>query len=899
MSVRNLEFLFQPRSVAVIGASNRPDSIGALLMHNLRQGGFEGPVWPVNHRQKTVAGMRAWRAVSDLPEAPELALICTPPATVPAIVAELGRIGTRAVVVFTAGLQASGQPDGSSDEQKMLDAAKPYVLRIIGPNSMGMLATGVRLNASFSRALPLPGTLAFVSQSGAMAAAMLDWASMRGIGFSHFVSLGDGVDVDFGDMLDYLASDAGTRAILLYVESLRVARKFMSAARAAARNKPVIVVKPRRAPEPPQAGASHMSALADADAVFDAAIRRAGMLRVSTLSDLFDAAETLARVHRLYGHGQRLAILANGGGASMLAADALSLGRGELVSLSETTYAALDAVLPSWSRGNPVDIIGGASPEHYLAAFDVLQKAPEVDAILFMHATTAAVPSAQIAKTCLPALKASSKPVLCCWLGGRAVTHAQRHCSVAGIPTYDTPERAVRAFLQILEYRRNQRALREVPAAVADDFVPDVAQARAIITQALDAGRCVLGEPRAKQLLGLYGIPVLDTQVAADASQAVVLAEAIGFPVVLKILSPDIAHKSDVSGVALNLSDALAVRKAAQAMLCRVHELRPDARIDGIMVQAMVQRPRAHELIVGMTSDAVLGPVLVFGQGGTATELIHDRTVALPPLNRTLARHVVDRTRVARLLASYRDRPPVDHEALYQVLVRVSQLVCDLHDVVEMDINPLLADEHGVLALDARVRLERNAVGTRRLAIRPYPSALEQTVILHDQTLLLRPIRPEDADALRDFYVSCAPDDMRLRFFTARRDIPLSELARYTQIDYDREMTFVAFACDADGRSMMMGEVRVLCDPDNVRAEFAVQVRSGIKQKGLGRLLMQRMIDYLRARHTRELVGECLPENDSMQRLARAVGMTVHRDNRMLECVMHLDLQGEEPPTSC
>ncbi|MDM0073298.1 bifunctional acetate--CoA ligase family protein/GNAT family N-acetyltransferase [Variovorax sp. J2P1-59] len=892
MSVRNLEHLFSPRSVAVIGASDRPGSVGSLLVRNLRDAGFEGPVWPVNRRHASVAGGQAWSRVSELPGVPDLAVICTPPATVPALIGELGRLGTRAAVVLTSGLKARPRPNQPTYEQAMLDAARPHLLRILGPNSVGLLVPGVRLNASFAHATALPGPLGFVSQSGALARAMLDWANAHGIGFSHFISLGDGADVDFGDALDYLASDSGTRAILMYVETIREARKFMSAARAAARNKPVIVVKAGRAPEGAKAAASHTGALAGSDAVFDAAVRRAGMLRVNSLSDLFDAAATLARAKPL--RGRRLAILTNGGGAGVLAADALSLRGGELSSLSAETLALLDQSLPAaWSHANPIDIMGDAPVERYIASLEALGKAQDVDAVLFMHAPTAVVSSADIAKACIPAFRASRRPVLTCWMGGHAVAEARQRCEEAAIPTYDTPERAVNAFLHLVEYRRNQDALLEAPAGAPEAFAPDRAKAQAIVAGALQAGRALLDESEAKALFGLYGIPVVETRTVTDVASAIRQAEAIGFPVVLKILSPDISHKSDVGGVALGLDDRDAVAQAADAMLRRVRELRPDAHLAGFTVQSMVKRPRAHELIVGMATDAVMGPVMLFGHGGTAVEVIRDREVALPPLNRVLASDLVARTRVARLLAGYSDRPRADHEAIYAVLERVSQLICDLPEVVELDINPLLADENGVIALDGRLKVERaTTVGTRRLAIRPYPSALEQRVTLGGQSILIRPIRPEDGVRFAEFYSNCAPRDIRLRFFVSRRDIPHSELARYTQIDYDREMAFVAMAPDASGEEVLLGEVHAVCDPDNVRAEFAIQVRSGQQQKGLGRLLLDRMIEYLRSRGTQQLAGECLEENEGMKRLAREAGFTIGALTRDRSVPFALDLQG-------
>lgn len=905
MSVRNLEHLFRPRSVAVIGATDRPGSIGSLVMHNLLSAGFEGPVWPVNPKHPTVAGLQAWPDVDTLPEVPELAVICTPAATVPGLVQALGRRGTRAAVVLTAGLKARERPDGPTLEQQMLEAARPYLLRVLGPNCLGLLVPGVRLNASFAHTHALPGRLAFVSQSGALATALLDWANSRGIGFSHFVSLGDSADVDVGDVLDWLASDPATRAILLYLESVQAARKFMSAARAAARNKPVLVVKSGRAPEGARAAASHTGALAASDLVVDAAIRRAGMLRVLTLQELFDAAETLARARPLA--GERLAVLTNGGGAGVLAADALALAGGRLAPLAPETLAALDRALPAtWSHGNPVDIIGDAPVARYTAALEALLAADEVDAVLLMHAPTAVVPSAEIARACLPLVQQARKPVLTCWLGGDVVEPARQLCATAGVPTYDTPERAVTAFLQMVEYRRNQDSLLQTPPALPEAPRRDVARAadaasaeeaaapragytagaddraaaRAMLQRAQAEGREMLSELEAKVVLEAYGIPAVPTRLARDPDEAACCAESLGFPAVLKILSHDISHKSDVGGVVLGLQDAAQVREAARAMIERIARVRPGARLAGFTVQPQVRRPMARELIVGVSQDPVFGPVILFGQGGTAVELLADRAIALPPLNMALARELVSRTQVAKLLGAWRDHPAVDEQALNAVLVRVSHLVCDLDELAELDINPLLADEAGVIALDARMRVRAGQPPVAsRLAIRPYPKELESLHPVDGQQVLVRPIRPEDESRLRDFYASARPEDVRLRFFGPRREWAHSELARYSQIDYDREMCLVALPVEAEGRpspqAPLLGEVRALCDPDNREAEFAIQVRSDWQQRGLGRLLLALLADHLRRRGTERLVGMCLRENVGMARLARSLGFEV------------------------
>ena len=869
MSVRNLEALFAPASVAVIGVSERPGNLGHVVLANLRAGGFQGPVWAVDRRHASVAGQPTFPDVESLPQGPDLAVVCTPAAAVPGLVDALARKGARAAAVLSAGLR------GTPAEQAMLAAARSRLLRILGPNCLGVLVPGIGLNASFAPGTAQPGSLAFITQSGALATAMLDWANSHGIGFSHFVSLGDGADVDFGDVLDYLASDPATRAILMYMESVPAARKFMSAARAAARHKPVIVVKAGRAAEGARAAASHTGALAGSDAVFDAAVRRAGMLRVDTLEALFDAAETLAHVKPW--RGERLAMLTNGGGAGVLAADALALGGGRLAALSAATLQALDQLLPaSWPRANPVDIIGDAPVARYVDALRVLLAAPEADGVLFMHAPTAIVPAGDIAAACLPLVQQAAKPVLACWLGGESVAGPRRAFSAAGVATYTTPERAVAAWLQRVTYTRNQEALLQLPSATLDDFRPDVAAAQALLQEALRDGREWLDDEQSSRLLQAYGIPGVATVRVRDAEEAIAAAARIGYPVALKVVSPQIVHKSDVGGVVLNLASADEVKAAMVKMRQRVAHLQPQAHVLGFTVQAMAQRRHAQELIIGLATDPVFGPVVLFGEGGTAVELRKDRAVGLPPLNQRLAVDLISQTQVGTLLGGYRGHPAVDQAAVVGAILKASQMACDLPALAELDINPLLASPDGVVALDARVRVRRPVAGeATRLAVRPYPAGLEERLPLAGTEFLLRPIRPEDGGRLAAFYAGASPADMRLRFFLSRREVPHSELARYCQIDYEREMTFVALPTDGSAGATMAGEVRAVCDPDNERAEFAIQVAGSWQGKGLGKALLAKLLRYLRERGTREVVGQCLAENAAMAALAQRAGFTV------------------------
>ena len=889
MSVRNLRSLFAPGSVAIIGASARPHSVGATVLRNMQDGGFGGAIYPVNPKYDSLAGLPVYARVAALPAAPDLAIICTPPATVPDLVRQLGEAGTRAAIILTAGLNDLHDSHGRSLRQAALDAARPYVLRLLGPNCVGLLVPGIGLNASFAHTSARPGRIAFVSQSGALVTGVLDWANSRGIGFSKFVSLGDSADIDFGDLLDYLASDPDTGAILMYMEDVRHARKFMSAARAAARTKPTLILKAGRVAEGARAAASHTGALAGSDDVYDAAIRRAGMLRVLSTEDLFAAVETLAHMRPLF--GERLVIMTNGGGPGVMATDAVVAGGGALAVLSADTLRQLDAVLPpTWSHANPVDIIGDAPAERYARTLEIVLADPQCDAVLFIHAPTAIVPSLDIARALAPLAKAASRNVLACWLGGDAVAEARKLFADTGIPSFTTPEEAVGAFLQMVQYRRNQNLLMQVPVAASGGPV-DRALAKAIIARVLASDRTILTEPEAKSVLAAYGIPIVETRTAATEDEAVAAALAIGFPVAVKILSPDITHKTDVGGVALDLDSADAVRAVAQRMHRRLSELHPEARIDGFSVQQMARRPEAHELIVGVATDPVFGPIILFGQGGIAVEVTADHAVGLPPLNAVLVRDMISRTRVAKLLAGYRNRPPANMDAIIHTLMQISQMVADLPELVELDINPLLADSAGAIVLDARMRValaDKSASSLDRLAIRPYPQELEETIEWQGQALLLRPIRPEDGAAHLAFFDALSADDVRYRMFVRVRELNPSQLARFTQIDYDREMAFIATRIKPDGVAETLAVGRVVADPDNVQAEFAVTVRSDLKGLGLGQMLMKKLIAYCRSRGTREIVGEALPQNTRITKLARGLGFTVVPSRE--EGTMHMSL---------
>ncbi|MDE2448632.1 MAG: acetate--CoA ligase family protein [Gammaproteobacteria bacterium] len=891
MSSRNLEHLFSPRSVAVIGASDRPHSVGATVMRNLLRGGFSGPVWPVNLRHTTVAGREAYRTVESLPDAPDLAVICTPAPTVPGLITALGSRGTRAAVVISAGLEQPAAAGGTL-AQAMLQAARPFQLRILGPNCIGLLVPRLGLNASFAHVGASPGSLAFVAQSGALTTALLDWARGRQVGFSHFVSLGNAADVDFGDLLDYLGRDPGTRAILLYTESISSARKFMSAARATARAKPVIVVKSGRTAASARAAQSHSGALAGSDAVYDAAFRRAGILRVDTLRELFDAAEILSRWRSYV--GPRLAIVTNGGGPAVLATDALVRRGGKLAELSAESIAKLDRVLPGASaRANPLDIGGDARAERYLGALEVVLEDPGVDALLLMHAPTAVASVAEIASACAPKLASACRPALACWLGAAATARGSVVPEATALPSYATPEEAVGAFQHVVRYHHSQALLLEAPAATPEPGRPDIQVARATVARALASKRQTLTEPESKAILAAYGIPVVETRIVRKMQDLGAAARNVGYPVALKILSPDITHKSDVGGVALNIESAEDLDHAAGAMLLRCRERSPEARIEGFTVQKMIRRGSAWELLVGIAVDPTFGPTIVFGQGGTAVELIADRALALPPLNARLARELMARTRIHRLLLGFRDCPPADMVALERALVSLSQLAADMPEIAELDVNPLLADRDGVIALDARIRIERTAFrGSERFAIRPYPIELEEPIQLEGRRLRLRPIRPEDFAQHKRFLSRCSPEDLHSRFLSTFHELPDADIARLTQIDYDREMAFIAEETLAPGNTETLGVARVSTDADNFEADFAILVRSDFKRHGLGRLLLGKLIRYCRGRGTARMTSNVLSGNACMLGLGAALGFSTRLAERGIMEVV-LELQSE------
>lgn len=885
MTIRNLDALLAPTSVALVGASERPGSVGATIARNLVAPGFAGEVSFVNPRGDFVQGRPAFRSLSELPATPDLVVIATPTPTVPELVGQAATRGARAAVVITAGLDASAQ-------RRMLEAGRPRLLRVLGPNCIGIVLPRIGLNASFAHCGAASGDVAFLSQSGALVTAVMDWAASRRIGFSHIVSLGDMADVDFGDLLDYLAGDTSSRSILLYIEAVTNAAKFVSAARRAARVKPVIAIKAGRNAAAARAAASHTGRLTGQDGAYDAAFRRAGVLRVNALEELFEAAEMLARTPRL--NGERLLILTNGGGAGVLAADHLGDANGQLAQLSATTLQRLDARLPAnWSRANPVDVIGDADPARYADALAIALEDPECDAVLAIDCPTALASSTEIAQRVVETWRTArpGKPLFTNWLGEGGVAEARRLFNEAGIATFRTPGAAVRGFMQLVRHGRAQDELMRTPPAIANDGAPDEAAARHIIESALRQGRTILSELEGKALVAAYGVPVVPSVKAGSPDEARDIARALiatHGAVALKILSDDISHKSDVGGVRLDLATPEAVHSAAIDMLARIGTLLPGARIDGFTVSAMIRRSRAHELIAGVSVDATFGPLVMFGAGGTAVEVLADTSLALPPLDLQLARDLIGRTRISRLLAGYRDRKAADIDGAATALVKLSALACRHPEIREIDINPLIADEHGVIALDARVRIASEATEPRTpMAIKPYPAAWEKRAeVAGFGTVLLRPIRPEDEVLYEAFLARVSAEDLRLRLFAPQKTLSHKFLARLTQIDYAREMAFVALS---EPTGELLGVSRFVADPDYVHAEYAVIVRSDLKGRGIGWTLMSHLIDYARATGISEIFGSVLTVNTGMLGMCRELGFRIEHDPEDL-AVRHVTL---------
>ncbi|MGK0673317.1 MAG: bifunctional acetate--CoA ligase family protein/GNAT family N-acetyltransferase [Halothiobacillaceae bacterium] len=875
MGAHILERLFNPRGVALFGASERTGSVGATVLANLMEAGFKGVIVPVNPKYEKVQGLPCHADLSRIEHNLDLAIIATPAPTVPNILRQCGEAGLKGAVILSAGFGEAGA-DGQRLQRECVEVAQRFRMRLIGPNCLGIMRPAVGLNATFSHNQALPGQLALVSQSGALVTAVLDWAQARGIGFSAIASTGDAADVDFGDVLDYLALDPQTRGILLYVEGVRHARRFLSGLRAAARMKPVIVLKSGRHAEGAHAAATHTGAMIGGDDVFDAALERAGVVRVERITQWFSAAQTLARGLSL--RGENLLILTNGGGPGVMATDRAADLALPLAQLGPKTIEALDAVLPAhWSRGNPVDILGDATPDRYGEAVRLCLADSAVDMMVVLLTPQAMTDPTGCARAVIEQAKTSHKPVLACWMGETLVSEARNLFDAAGIAHFRSPETAIEALAYLVAHRRNQRLLLQTPGPLTDETPADVEGARLILQAARAEGRKVLTTRESKAVLRAFHIPTNPSILARTPNEAMLAAESLGFPVALKISAPALTHKSDVGGVRLNVRSVQSARQQTQDLLDQVRARHPMVEIEGVTVERMAEVGHKRELLIGVSRDPVFGPVIAFGLGGTAVEVLRDRALALPPLNSVLAERLVRRTRAARMLEQFRDAPAVDPKQIEQVLLRVSEMVCELPEMAALDINPLLAGELGVVAVDARIELAPPVHGGEpyaHMAIHPYPAHLARRATLSDgRDILLRPIRPEDAELEQAFVRGLSEESRYLRFMRAIEELTPEMLMRFTQIDYDREMAFIALF-EKDGQEEEIGVARYSIEPDGESAEFAVVVADAWHGLGVGTLLLEALIESARQRGVRELIGEVLTRNHSMLALADRLGFS-------------------------
>ncbi|MBN3065995.1 bifunctional acetate--CoA ligase family protein/GNAT family N-acetyltransferase [Pectobacterium aquaticum] len=878
MSQRGLEALLRPKSIAVLGASEKLGRAGFLMMKNLLDGHFSGPVLPVTPKYRAVCGVLAYPTVASLPMTPDLAVICTNASRNLTLLDDLGQKGCKTVIILSA-------PPTQFSELKA--CAARYHMRLLGPNSLGLLAPWQGLNASFSPVPIMKGKLAFISQSAAVSNTILDWAQQRGIGFSYFIALGDSLDIDVDDLLDFLARDGKTSAILLHLEHISDARRFLSASRSASRNKPILVIKSGRSQQAQQLLNDQRQGL---DAAYDAAIQRAGLLRVRDTHELFSAVETLSHLRPL--RGERLMLVSNGASPAAQALDQLLSRQGKLAQLSEATRQALqDALPPTVTIGNPLDLRDDATAARYLAAVAVLLDSDEVDALLIIHAPSAAAPGTDSASQLITLFQQHPRgkriTLLTNWCGEFSSQEARRLFNDAGIPTYRTPEGAVTAFMHTVEYRRNQKQLKETPALPLNLGI-NASQAHALIHQALSDGVTQLDTHEVQPILQAYGLDTLPTWIAGDSAEAVHIAEQIGYPVAIKLRSPDIPHKSEVQGVMLYLRTAREVQQAADAILDRVKRTYPQARIYGLLVQSMANRAGAQELRIAVEQDPVFGPLIMLGEGGVEWRE-KQAAVALPPLNMTLARYLVLQAVKGGKIREYSALRPLDIPALSRLLVQVSNLILDCPEISRLDIHPLLASGDTFTLLDVTLHLTPFSGDPQsRLAIRPYPHELEETVTLKNgDSCLFRPILPEDEPLLSSFIARVTKEDLYYRYFSEINEFTHEDLANMTQIDYDREMAFVAVR-QLGEESEIIGVTRAISDPDNTDAEFAVLVRSDLKGLGLGRRLLEKLIDYAKAHGLSRLTGITMPHNQGMIQLSKKLGF--HIDVQLEEGIVTLEL---------
>lgn len=881
MNKHYLTALFTPKNIVLFGASDRENSVGGVVFRNLLSSGYEGRIYAINPKHETVRGEKAFKSLEEVGDAVDLAVVATPASTIPGIVEACGEHGIKMMLILSAGFRETGE-EGRRLEQRVTRMIERYGIRLMGPNCLGLIRPDKSLNITFGHNVAKPGNLALVSQSGAICTAILDWAEMNDIGFSAVVSTGIGADLDFGDYLDFLVSDSLTKSILLYIEGISDSRRFMSSLRAAARIKPVIALKVGRHAAGAEASMSHTGALVGSDETFSAALSRSGVLRVESVSQLFAAAKVLSSSHNRVA-SDRLVIITNGGGPGVMAADRATDRGIELSTLSPETISALNKVLPAvWSHGNPVDIIGDAPPARYRETVDICLNDPGVDGAIVILTPQAMTEPTLVAEQLIKSTEKCAKPILTSWMGGGQVEEARQVLKNARIPDFNMLEDAVDAFSFIGTYNRNQRLLLQTPARLTGgQETADKDGAQLIIEGVLTERRKVLTEPESMAILRAFKIPAAENGVAHTANEALIVAETIGYPVAMKVLSTDISHKSDAGGVRLNINSAHEVRGAYRELIEQVSKNVPDAKIAGVTIEKMYRSSNGRELMIGIVTDPVFGPVISFGSGGINVEIMGDTAISLPPLNRRLAHDLVERTKAAKMLGNFRNMPAVNMESLIDILVCVSNMACELPWIQEMDINPLLMDEHGAVAVDARIRVDYPKPSTdpyNHLAIHPYPIHLISDEQLNDGTdIVIRPIRPEDAEIEQAFIRGLSAESRYFRFMNSIHELSLDMLVRFTQIDYHNEMALVAINPGVDGEEEI-GVARYVTNPDKKTCEFAIVVSDRWQGKGIARLLMQKLIDIARNRGLEVMEGQVLANNFRMLELMASLNFKISND---------------------
>ncbi len=875
----SLERMFNPKVVALIGATDKEGSVGLALLKNLLKNNGDREIYPVNPNRESVLGIKCYPSIKDVPEHVDLAVIATPAKTVPKIVEECGEAGVEGVVIVSAGFRETGE-EGRKLEEEIKRIKERYGLRVLGPNCLGFIRPPIGLNSTFLLKDPEPGQIAFISQSGALGSAILDWAVSAHIGFSMFISLGSMVDIDFGDLIDFLGQDPYTRSILIYMESVGNAKKFMSAARGFARNKPIIVLKPGKHQTGARAALSHTGSMAGSFEVYRAAFRRVGVVRVDEIEDLFNCASVLDS--RNLPAGPRLAVITNAGGPGVIAADAIAENGGVLAQLSETTIETLNSVLPPyWSRGNPVDVLGDADINRYLIALKTCLADPNVDGVIIIYTPQGAARPLELAEEVVEIVRESmrAKPVLTVWMGGDEVQEARQLFHKNDIPTYDTPEDAVKTYIYMYKYKRNLELLYETPVDLPIDPAPPKNFLKILIRRILSEGRVVLTPDESDKFLDAYGIPRPKGELATNLSEALSIASKIGYPVALKIVSPDIIHKTDIGGVIIDINSDSELRAAYLKLIDTVKSKAPDAKIKGVYVQQMIKSSN-YELILGSKKDPDFGTAIMFGTGGIATEVFRDFSIGLPPLNQVLARRLMEETKIYNsLVHGMRGKPPADIKKLEEIIVRFSNLIVDFPEIKEADINPLSVTDDSIYAIDFRIILDPEGVDSpepyRHLVITPYPTKYVTLWRLKDgREVLLRPIRPEDEPLEYELIKGLSEETSRFRFFQVIREVTHEMLVRFCNIDYDREMAIIA-EYNKDGKKRNVGVGRLIIEPDRKRGEFAVLVADDFQGKGLGTKLTDMLIEIALEKGLHSIYGIVLPENTKMIGLCKKLGFDI------------------------